>query len=110
MFVDDFKANASGRAVGVDDEQLPMEFNLAQNYPNPFNPTTNIKLVLPEAVDVNLAVYNLTGQKVATLKNENMKAGYHTINFDASRLSSGVYFYKVEAGSFKSVKKMTLLK
>ncbi len=110
MFVDDFKANASGRAVGVDDEQLPMEFNLAQNYPNPFNPTTNIKLVLPEAVDVNLAVYNLAGQKVATLKNENMKAGYHTINFDASRLSSGVYFYKVEAGSYKSVKKMTLLK
>ncbi len=110
MFIDDFKADADGRAVATDDEKLPLEFNLSQNYPNPFNPTTNIKLVLPKAEKVKMVVYNLTGQKVATIKNETMKAGYHTINFDGSRLSSGVYFYKVKAGSYNAVKKMTILK
>ena len=110
MFIDDFKADADGRTVGVDEEMLPFEFNLSQNYPNPFNPTTNINFVLPKAVDVKLYLFNLKGQKVATIRNEYMKAGYHTVNFDASMLASGVYFYRMEAGKFTDVKKMTLLK
>lgn len=110
MFVDDFKANASGIVTGIEDEKLPIEFNLSQNYPNPFNPTTNIKLALPKAMHVELTVYNLLGQKVATIKDNHMKAGYHNIHFDASKLSSGIYLYRIKAEKYNAVKKMTILK
>lgn len=89
---------------------IPKEFGLAQNYPNPFNPVTMISYQLPKDEFVELRVYNLLGQEVRTLINEVQEAGYYEISFDASALPSGVYFYKITAGSFTSVKKMLLMK
>ena len=87
----------------------PTEFKLYQNYPNPFNPTTVINYSLPKAGKVELFVYNLLGQKLVELVNSEKPAGHHTINFDGSNLSSGVYFYSIQAGQFIDVKKMILL-
>jgi len=88
----------------------PDEFRLAQNYPNPFNPTTNIHYSLAEAADVTLTVYDILGRRVATLVSESQMSGQYTVNFDATRLASGTYIYRLEAGSFTSVKKMMLIK
>ncbi len=98
-------------ATGVQDAQaLPKEFSLEQNYPNPFNPTTTIQYNTPKTGFVSLDVYNLLGQKVATLVNEVVQAGSHTVNFNASDLPSGVYMYQLKTDNFNSIKKMTLLK
>ncbi|MCG6914598.1 T9SS type A sorting domain-containing protein, partial [bacterium BMS3Abin03] len=100
--------------IGVDNgnetSSLPTVYSLSQNYPNPFNPTTTIKFGIPKAGDVSLAVYDILGRKVAELINGNLTAGYHTVNFNATNLASGVYFYRIEAGDFVSVKKLMLLK
>ena len=96
--------------VSVPGEELPLEIELAQNYPNPFNPTTVIRFALPEAQQVRLEVFNISGQRVATLVNGMQAAGRHSVNFDASHLSSGIYLYRLEAGSFQQVKKMMLVK
>lgn len=86
-------------------------FRLNQNYPNPFNPSTNISFNLPNAADVSLTVYNVLGQRVATLlNNRKYTSGSHTLSFDASNLASGIYIYRIEAGSFVSQKRMTLIK
>jgi hypothetical protein len=95
--------------------QLPKVFELHQNYPNPFNPTTTIKFSLPQAADVNLEVFNILGQKVNTLLKEKMSAGTYLVTWDGSnasgeKVSSGTYFYRLEAESYRSVKKMVLLK
>ncbi|MFZ1518400.1 MAG: T9SS type A sorting domain-containing protein [Ignavibacteriaceae bacterium] len=89
---------------------IPTEFALGQNYPNPFNPATKIKYSVPQNSLVTIAVYDLTGQEVALLLNEVKEAGNYEINFDASQLSSGVYFYKMSSNSFSQVKKMSILK
>lgn len=99
-----------GVPVGVEDETIPTKFELSQNYPNPFNPTTVIKYALPKEANVTLKVYNLVGQEVATLVNSNQVAGSYQVRFDASNLSSGVYFYTLKAGNFAVTKKMMLLK
>ncbi|MFZ4590051.1 MAG: alpha/beta fold hydrolase [Ignavibacteria bacterium] len=90
----------------------PTKFELTQNYPNPFNPTTTIRFSLPEsfAGNVSLKIFDITGKEVATLINSNMSSGVHTAAFDGSKLSSGIYFYKISAGSYSDVKKMTLIK
>jgi hypothetical protein len=85
-------------------------YSLDQNYPNPFNPSTMITYSLAEDVKVSLKIYDVMGREVAQLINETQNAGTHYYNFDASALSSGIYFYKLSAGDFISVKKMTLLK
>lgn len=90
--------------------ELPDRFALEQNYPNPFNPTTTISFSLPEATGARLEVYNILGQRVASLVNQAMPAGYHNISFDARALSSGMYIYRLEAGQKVLTRKMMLLK
>jgi hypothetical protein len=89
---------------------LPTEFELSQNIPNPFNPYTEIQFALPVASDVRVTVYNIMGQRVTELLNSHMPAGYHKVVWDGSGMASGVYFYRIEAGTFVRVKKMILLK
>ena len=89
--------------------QLPTEFALNQNYPNPFNPVTTIELALPTASDWTIAIFNVSGQKVAEYSGHS-EAGIVTVNWDASNLASGLYFYKANAGNFSATKKMVLLK
>ncbi len=98
-------------AVGVNDNPAIVNtFNLEQNYPNPFNPTTQIKYSIAKAGLVNIKVYDVLGRQVAELINHNQNVGEYTVNFNASNLTSGVYLYKIESGSFTATKKMMLLK
>jgi len=98
------------RFSGIKKAPVPDGFALSQNYPNPFNPTTMIRFELGKPSNVKLTVYNLLGQRVATLVNGHMSQGAHIIQFDASHLASGIYFYAIQAGEFKEVKRMLLLK
>ena len=88
----------------------PTKFSLEQNYPNPFNPSTTIQYSIPESGNVKLLVYNSLGEVVANPVNGYKTAGTYRINFNASELSSGIYYYKIISGNFTSVKKMALLK
>lgn len=88
----------------------PLEFELSQNYPNPFNPSTTIKFSLPATSNVKLSVFNILGEEVQILMNEIKEAGVYTINFNASQLNSGIYFYQIIASNFVKVRKMNLLK
>jgi hypothetical protein len=88
----------------------PLEYVLEQNYPNPFNPNTLIKYSVPQDGLVTLEVFNLLGEKVATLVNGVQEAGRYEIDFNASDLSSGIYVYSLKSGNFNSIKKMLLMK
>jgi hypothetical protein len=92
------------------ENEIPQSFMLYQNYPNPFNPTTTIKFALPVDSRVKINVYNTVGQLVETLVEKEMESGYHEVNFDASRLASGVYLYQLQSQDSISVKKMLLIK
>jgi hypothetical protein len=89
---------------------VPSAYELSQNYPNPFNPTTNISFSLPKAGQVSLKVYNLIGQEVAELVNEELPSGVYAVPFDAKSLSSGTYVYRLSTPQFSMSKKMTLMK
>jgi len=88
----------------------PLSFALEQNYPNPFNPSTSIKYSVPENGFVKLSVYNLLGEEVATLVNEEKAGGSYEVNLDAGKLTSGIYFYTMQAGRYVETKKMVLLR
>ncbi len=92
----------SGQITGV--------YDLAQNYPNPFNPSTTIKYELPKSSEVKLSVYDLLGREVSVLVNEKKDAGVHEVRFDGSGLSSGVYFYRMQAGDFVATKGLLLVR
>ena len=94
----------------VYENNLPTTYSISQNYPNPFNPTTQIQYTIEKPGNVSLVVYDILGRKVAELVNEFQQSGQYKVNFDASRLASGVYIYKIESGSFSSIKKMMLMK
>ncbi len=89
---------------------IPNSFGLLQNYPNPFNPITEIRYGLPKASHVTLVIYNVLGQQVAQLVNNDMPAGYHSVKWDASNVASGTYIYKIVAGEFTATKKMVVIK
>ena len=96
-------------------DNLPKQFKLYQNYPNPFNPTTKIKYDIPDvggrhACQVQVSIYDILGRKVAILLNENLSSGSYQIEFDGTNYASGIYFYKITAGSYTNIKKMVLLK
>ncbi len=92
------------------EEELPTKFSLSQNYPNPFNPTATIQYAIPKAGAVTLKVYNILGQEMITIINEERPAGSYEVEFNASTLPSGIYFYRLQAGSFVKTKKMVLMK
>jgi hypothetical protein len=98
--------------VGVNPkgELIPQDYSLSQNYPNPFNPSTKIEFTLPKDEFVSIKVYDILGKESAVLLSKDMKKGSYTIDFNASRLSTGIYFYKMTAGDFTDVKKMVLVK
>ncbi len=99
-------------ATGLEDDlqTTPQTYALEQNYPNPFNPLTHIKYAVPRAGHVTLTVFDVLGRKVATLVDARKEAGYHVVKFNAGKFSSGVYFYRIQAGKFAQIKKMILLK
>ena len=108
----DYKFYEIGSGItDVDYEKsIPEQYTLSQNYPNPFNPSTTIRFTIPEEGVVNLSVYNLLGEKVAEVLNQEMNSGKFEVTFDGSNLSSGIYFYKINANNYSDVKKMILVK
>ena len=97
-------------AIAAKNSPIPEKYSLYQNYPNPFNPSTNIQVDIPKTGETSLVVYNILGQKVTVLLNKELNAGTYTFRFDASKLSSGIYFYTLKSGNFITTKKMILLK
>ena len=99
----------------VGQTELPKEFDLRQNYPNPFNPNTVIEYALPKSAHVTIEIYNLLGQKVNVLMDEDQKVGFYRVDWDGKdkgggELASGIYFYRIQAGDFVKCKKMIMLK
>jgi len=106
-----YSPNVNNIPVPIEEEiGVPEQFFLSQNFPNPFNPSTNINFELSHTAEVTLKVYDILGREVATLVNERLTAGAKTVAFDASALSSGIYIYRLVAGSFAQTRKMTLIK
>ncbi|MBN2572070.1 MAG: T9SS type A sorting domain-containing protein, partial [Ignavibacteriales bacterium] len=93
-----------------DDNLFPNKFSLSQNYPNPFNPSTIISYQLPIISRVTIKIFNVTGQEILTLLDEEKSPGVYNIDFNASQLSSGVYIYQMKAGEFTQSQKMILIK
>ena len=90
--------------------EIPATFKLLQNYPNPFNPTTRIRYGIPESETVRITIVNILGKEIMVFENEEKEAGYYSIDFNASDLPSGVYFYRIQVGSFIDTKKILLIK
>ncbi|MBS1492458.1 MAG: T9SS type A sorting domain-containing protein [Bacteroidetes bacterium] len=110
VYLDDVMIGSPNVGVTPTNSNVPDKFALEQNYPNPFNPTTNIKFSLPKASNVQLIIYNSMGQEVKSLMNEYKSAGSYSVDFNASNLASGTYFYKIITSDFTETKKMTLVK
>jgi tartrate-resistant acid phosphatase type 5 len=108
--IDNYTIFASPTSIKNDEKKTIDQYSLYANYPNPFNPVTHIRFDLPEVSDVKIGVYNTLGQEVAILLEERKPAGTHVVDFDGNALSSGVYLYKIQAGSFQQVRKMVLMR
>jgi len=107
----DYSNEASLVITGIKETgKIPAEYSISQNYPNPFNPSTKIKFALPKTAITKIILYNVLGSNIMTLLNKELEAGFHEINFDASALTSGVYFYRIQSGEFIQTKKMILMK
>ncbi len=102
--------NESLTGITINQNEIPETYSLMQNYPNPFNPATKINFMLPKSGEVSLKIYDILGNEVATLINENMNPGSYTIDWNAGNYSSGVYFYRLQSGDFTETKKMMLVK
>ncbi len=102
----------NGGYVGITQtgSEIPQNYSISQNYPNPFNPSTKINFALPKQGLVTIKVYDMLGKEVETLVNEVKSAGQYTVDFNGSKLSSGVYFYRIQANDFVDVKRMMLVK
>jgi len=96
--------------IEANDEQLPKKFELYQNYPNPFNPVTNIKYAVPKPARVRIEIFNILGQRMRTIVNEDKSPGYYVVEFDASSLASGFYIYRMQAEGFVDIRKMIVTK
>jgi hypothetical protein len=100
--------------TSVPDEQeeniIPDNFELSQNYPNPFNPSTTIRYSVPSRSTVVLKIYDILGGEVSTLVNEDKDVGIYSVNFNTSQLASGIYLFRIQAGTFVETKKMILIK
>lgn len=103
-------AGCTGEPIGILNNQTPLKYSLGQNYPNPFNPETNISFSLPEKAFVTLKIYDSLGKLVDTAAEGIYASGSYSINFKASNLASGIYYYKLDAGKFTDIRKMVLLK
>ncbi|NNG27115.1 MAG: T9SS type A sorting domain-containing protein, partial [Ignavibacteriaceae bacterium] len=104
------KYSQTPTSVHESQTNLPDNYFLYQNYPNPFNPSTKIKYQIPELSFITLKVYDVLGNEIVTLTNEEKLAGSYGIEFNAANLPSGIYFYRLQAGSFVGTKKMVLLR
>ncbi|MGA2669784.1 MAG: T9SS type A sorting domain-containing protein, partial [Ignavibacteria bacterium] len=102
--------NENMTAITRNENKIPSSYVLSQNYPNPFNPTTNITYSIPKAGNVKLTIFDVLGREVSVLVNEVKSPGTYNVDFNASNIGSGVYFYRIEAGDFSAVKKMVLVK
>ena len=112
LWLDDFiltVIDTSG-SLSIVENNLPNTFSLKQNYPNPFNPLTTIEYNIPQNNFVRITIYNLRGEKIKTLVNKNKIAGNYSIVFDGNNFSSGIYFYRIEAGNYSNTKKLVLMK
>jgi hypothetical protein len=96
--------------LGDNTKLIPGDYQLLQNYPNPFNPVTTIGFYLPKAGKVTLKIYNILGQEVSALLSASLHSGFHSVSWDASDFASGIYLYRLEAGSFVQSRKMIILK
>ena len=114
-FGENFPVTITAKPVSVDEDIILNEFELSQNYPNPFNPNTTIRFTIPqdqrrETKDVSLIVFDVLGNEVATIVNEEKSVGSYEVEFSGSELTSGIYFYQLKADNFVEAKKMLLVK
>jgi Secretion system C-terminal sorting domain len=104
--------NGLTQVIGIEpiNSFIPRDFKLYQNYPNPFNPTTKIKFDVAKGGEIKIILYDILGREIRNIVDENLKAGSYEINFKASNLSSGIYYYSLIAGGFRETNKMVLIK
>ena len=105
-----YKSLLGATGISNTEEKVPSKYSLSQNFPNPFNPTTNIKFGIPNGSNVRVSVFDITGRELAVPVNEFLKAGTYTYSFDGSKLTSGIYFYRITSGNFMDTRKMMLVK
>lgn len=107
----DFIAIPNATVLSVDDNSdIPIDYSLSQNFPNPFNPETSIRYSIPEQSHVTIKVFDILGREVTTLVDGEKNVGNYEVKFNSKKISSGIYFYRIQAGDFLSTKKMIVLK